>query len=342
MLRPPASLPSLEGAAAVLVVKPSSLGDIVHTLPAVAWMKEAWPALRIHWVANSEWTPLLEGCSLLESVIAFPRQEFRGIGGMLRARRWFREFEKKMSARQILLALDFQGLLRSAWLARRSGATHVLGLSDAREGSRFLHTTSVPVDGPQHAVDRYLAMVRLLGPRPSPTAALAGDWLPPGHPIEDSMSKDFLLLHPFSRGKGKSLDWSGAVTLANAWRPHTVVVVGQTQATTPPTLPENVVNFVNQTSLDQLVWLMRRARFVISVDSGPMHLASALHRPLLALHTWSDPRRVGPYDPTAWIWKAARIVHRNEVDDRLAARATPLDDSALRQVAGFVNAQVSA
>ena len=53
------------------------------------------------------------------------------------------------------------------------------------------------------------------------------------------------------------------------------------------------MNLLNHTSLLQLVWLMRHARFTISVDSGPMHIASALNDRLISIHTWSDPRKVG-------------------------------------------------
>ena len=92
----------------------------------------------------------------------------------------------------------------------------------------------------------------------------------------------------------------------------------------------------------QLIGLLRRARFVVSVDSGPMHLASALRRPLLGLHTWSDPRKVGPYDPGAWVWKAGRILRRHEVDDALAGHAGGLDPAALRLLADFVAGKVRA
>ena len=66
----------------VVIIKPSSLGDIVHTLPAVAWLHQAWPDLRLHWVANTEWAPLLRESPLLASVIEFPRAQFRGLGGL--------------------------------------------------------------------------------------------------------------------------------------------------------------------------------------------------------------------------------------------------------------------
>jgi ADP-heptose:LPS heptosyltransferase len=103
-----------------------------------------------------------------------------------------------------------------------------------------------------------------------------------------------------------------------------------------------VINLVNATTLLQLIGLLRRARFVVSVDSGPMHLASALRRPLLGLHTWSDPRKVGPYDPGAWVWKAGRILRRHEVDDALAGHTGGLDPAALRLLADFVAENVRA
>ena len=70
-------------------------------------------------------------------------------------------------------------------------------------------------------------------------------------------------------------------------------------------MPSNALNLLNQTSLVQLIWLLRCATFVITVDSGPSHLAAALRRPMVAIHTWSDPRKVGPYWKKAWVWKNA-------------------------------------
>jgi ADP-heptose:LPS heptosyltransferase len=70
---------------------------------------------------------------------------------------------------------------------------------------------------------------------------------------------------------------------------------------------------INQTTLLQLIWLIRAARFTVSVDSGPMHIASALSERLVSIHTWSDPRRVGPYNPEAWIWKGGDLLRVREL-----------------------------
>ena len=341
MSPPPTACPLPTGARGdVVIVKPSSLGDIVHTLPAVAWLHQAWPGLRLHWVVNSEWRPLLDGSPLLESVIEFPRSRFRGLGGLLRARRWIRGYEAGLSSREVVLALDFQGLLRSAWLARKSTAPLVIGLDDAREGARWFYGARVPARRPDggvlHSVDRYLGLVRALQPGVDESDALRGDWLPVGDGVEGLPESWFIVLHPFARGEGKSLGWPSVAALGRLWSGWPVVVVGRSEAPPPPGLPANVVNLVGRTTLRQLIGVLRRAAFVVSVDSGPMHLASALHRPLVGIHTWSDPRSVGPYDPSAWIWKAGELCRRDRIDDRLAAASVPPDDAALQLIAAHV------
>ena len=90
------------------------------------------------------------------------------------------------------------------------------------------------------------------------------------------------------------------------------MIVGQSRRKTDT--PENCVDLTNQTSLLQLIRLIRVARFVVSVDSGPMHIAAAVHDRLLSIHTWTDPLRVGPYSPDAWIWKNGQLLRVSELE----------------------------
>src|SRR5215470_14899790 len=76
--------------------------------------------------------------------------------------------------------------------------------------------------------------------------------------------------------------------------------------------PENCVDLTRQTSLLQLIWLIRVARFIVSVESGPMHIAAAVTGNLLSIHTWTDPRRIGPYNPDAWVWKHGKLLRVDE------------------------------
>jgi len=121
----------------------------------------------------------------------------------------------------------------------------------------------------------------------------------------------FILLHPFARGDGKSLSNGVIEEFCRAFAPTRVVVVGQSDRKIDT--PANCINLTNQTSLLQLIRLIRVARFIISVDSGPMHIAAAVTDRLLSIHTWTDPRRVGPYNPNAWVWKNGRLLRVNEL-----------------------------
>jgi len=313
----------------ILVIKPSSLGDVVHTLPAVALVKRHWPRARLSWLINSEWAPLLESNPDVDEVIEFPRRQFRGVQGALRIAPWARTLRERTRAD---LVLDFQGLLRSALIAKvcRGERGRVVGLSDAREGARFVYDKIADVSGKQHAVDRYLTLVEALGV--SVPSAEPLSWpLPTGTvPSAAVLPERFLLLHPFSRGAGKSLSDSGVTRFCAALAPTPVVLVGATERRAPAL--ENVVDLLNRTTLHELIFALRRASFVVSVDSGPMHIASALGRQLVAIHTWSDPEKVGPYSRDAWIWQDGALFHRGG-----AARQAILDLSALGE---FVREQV--
>ena len=290
----------------ILIIKPSSLGDIVHTLPAVALIRDAHPGAQITWVINPEFTPLLRGNSDVQHVHIFPRGQFRGLGASASLLPWLKQTRKLKPD----LALDFQGLLRSALIAKASGAKEVYGMSDGREGSRLFYNRVAKVNRREHAVERYLKLAEMAG-------AKVGDALRCPLPTGDPLPRfdeypPFILLHPFARGDGKSLSNNIIDEICRAFAPTRVVVVGRSQRKIH--IAENCVELINQTSLLQLIRLIRAARFIISVDSGPMHIAAAVNDRLLSIHTWTDPRRVGPYNPDAWIWKNGRILRVSELE----------------------------
>jgi ADP-heptose:LPS heptosyltransferase len=283
----------------VFLVKPSSLGDIVHTLPSLHALRHSLPDSQFYWIVNSEWSPLLLGNPDLVEVIAFPRQSFRGLAGASKFLHWCRQLRRY----QPDLVLDFQGLLRSAWMARSTGGKVLLGLSDAREGARFFYQQTARVNPHQHSVERYLTLASLAGA--SIPEKLHFE-LPAGRTIPNFELPDrFVVLHPFARGANKSLSSSEIYEMTRALAPLAVIVVGRTEADFRLAL--NAASLVNETDLLQLIWLLRRASFVISVDSGPMHLAAAVSPQLLSIHFWSDPKQVGPYRPDAWVWRNGRI-----------------------------------
>jgi ADP-heptose:LPS heptosyltransferase len=319
--------------ARILVLKPSSLGDIVHTLPAVAALRAKFPAAHITWMVNPEWAPLLERNPHINETLVFPRADFRGPAGWLRFHRWLQGLKEQPAPD---LILDFQGLLRTALVARAFRGVPVYGLSDAREGARLAQTHTIPVDDKAHAVERYLALAAAVG------ATLPGAPvfdLPDGdRPAEQLPAEPFVLLHPFSRGKDKSLSPDAVAAFCRAVD-LPVVLVGRSEEKLSD-LPPNVTNLLNKTSLTELLWLLRHAAFVVSVDSGPMHLAAGVTDQLLAIHTWSDPCRVGPYRPGAHVWKARNFFPALDPVSTSAQSITP-SVSDVETIARWVRQRLS-
>ena len=287
------------GISSILIIKPSSLGDIVHTLPAAALIREAYPAAKITWVINPEWAPLLRGNRSVDHVHIFPRVELGRFGMSTHLLPWLQE----TSRLQPDVALDFQGLLRSALIGRISHPRKFCGMSDAREGAHLFYQEIAPVDRNAHAVERYLKLVELFGvpiTRPLRFPLPTGDAVP-----RFEEEEGFVLLHPFARGRRKSLSDLAVEELCRALAPARVVLVGRADREIFP--PENCLNLLNHTTILQLIWLIRRARFVVSVDSGPTHIAAAVSDRLASIHTWTDPQKVGPYNSDAWVWKGGEL-----------------------------------
>ncbi len=315
--------PELADASEVLVIKPSSLGDIVHALPAVALIKAARPAARIRWVANTEWVPILRGNTDLASVVPFPRATMRGFLTPFRFLSWSRVLREPA---QPDLAIDLQGLFRSGLMARRSRAPHIVGASDAREGAGRFYTRTVEVDPGAHAVERYLAVARALGAVVPDDDARLPFRLPQRRP-EGGVPDRYLLLHPFSRGAGKSLATPCVVRFCQAAGDVPVLIVGRGGPALSG-LPDNAEDWRGRTELGELAWLMANAEYCVSVDSGPAHMAAALGETVLAIHSWSDPCKVGPYRARAWVWKGGQITRVDALDPALSAREAALPTEA--------------
>ncbi len=255
------------------------LADKIDNLPAVALVRDAHPDAEITWVINPEFTPLLRGNPDVEHIHVFPRGEFRGLGAPRSLRPWL----KITRQLQPDLALDFQGLLRSALIGKISGAKEIYGMSDAREGARWFYDRVAKVNRRDHAVERYLKLAECAGATvgaalrcPFPTGAMLPrfDEHPP-----------FILLHPFARGHGKSLSNGVIEEFCRAFAPTRVVVVGQSDCKIDT--PGNCIDLTNQTSLLQLIRLIRVACY---------------------------PRRVGPYNPNAWVWKNGQLLRVSELE----------------------------
>jgi ADP-heptose:LPS heptosyltransferase len=290
----------------ILIIKPGSLGEIVHTLPAVSLLREAHPHAEITWVINAELAPLLRGNPDINHVHFLPRGKLRGLGAPTGLLPWL----KKSGQIHPNLALDFQGSLRSVLIAKISGAKEIYGMSNSLAGKIWFYDRVAEVNRRSHPVEHYLTLAECAG-------ATVGESLRCSVPSGDPLPRfdphpPFVLLHPFARGQEKSLSNRAIEEFCRSLAPTRVVVVGQTRNRI--NTPENCVDLTRQTSLLQLIWLIRVARFVVSLESGPMHIAAAVTPNLLSIHTWTDPLRIGPYNPDAWVWKHGQLYRVGELE----------------------------
>ena len=279
----------------ILVIKPSSVGDILHGLQVAQSIKDQAPDSRITWVVRDRFAPLVETCATVDDVLLFHRGQ--GPAAFLRLLRDIR-------ARHYDIVLDFPGLARTGAMTCAARAARKIGRGDAREGAGLFYgeRAPLPAAGRQsHAVDILLQFLPLLGLRPelggpldyAPTAPLA----PIDPRLDDARP---VLLCPHSRGAEK--DWPGFAALADRLcreRPDLDIVWDSMTKTAgpPPASGPRFIDTAGRTGLGELVALVAASRLVVANDSGPMHLAAALGRPVVALFGPSAPARFGPYPP---------------------------------------------
>jgi lipopolysaccharide heptosyltransferase I len=284
--------------ASFLVVRLGSLGDVVHTLPAVAALREAFPCARIDWVIEEKWAPLLQGSPDVNEVVQLDRTSFATIRGCLR----------RLRAAANDCVLDFQGLYKSAVLARLSRAPKRVGWDRrfAREGGSALFYTHHVAPKAAHVVDQNLELVASVGARIEAVRFP----LVVSSEIENQIAR--LLL---SQGVGEYFVLSpGGGWRSKCWPPE---LYGELcRRLTERTGWRGVINYgpgeselaeaVRQSAaksdpvccsvpLDQFMALLRRAKLVVAGDSGPLHLAVALGTPVVGLYGPTDPARNGPY-----------------------------------------------
>jgi heptosyltransferase-1 len=286
----------------ILVVRLSSMGDVIHALPAVASLKHSFPHSRVTWVIRTRWMPLLEGNPFVDEVIPFERD----LRGILEAR-------KKLRGGKFDLAIDFQGLIQSALVASAARPDRIAGFhrSQVREKAATLfYSTCVQTRGP-HVVDRNLELVAAAGA----SSLLHTFSLPDGSPEGDLPDGKFVLASPLA-GWG-SKQWPVEFYQELASRLDIPLVVNG-----PPGAADILSTIrgahVHLSGISGLIHATRRAQAVVGVDSGPLHLAAALSKPGVAIFGPTDPQRNGPYGGTirvlrsegvATTYKRAEMVH---------------------------------
>jgi len=288
----------------ILILKPSSLGDVIQALPVLRLLKLHFNGAEIFWWIDSALAPLLEGDPDLTGIVRFERKRWgkpQHWQEMLRSIQWLR-------AQKFDLVIDLQCLLRSAAFAWLANGKFLIGLDEVREGARGFYDLAVPRKSfHTHAADWYLSVLPQLGvpvhknfnwlpERPQISAAVKSKWKTGG--------AKWIVLQPGARWSNKRWPveyFSRLVSLlAEKFSDTRFAILGSGEDKPLGEIiscaaPERILNLCGETSLPEMVEWIRLCDLMVTNDTGPMHVAAVLGKPLVALFGPTEPRRTGPY-----------------------------------------------
>ncbi|MCL5238454.1 MAG: lipopolysaccharide heptosyltransferase II [Nitrospirae bacterium] len=284
----------------ILVIKPGSLGDIVHSLPFLHVMKDTFPRAEIHWIVSRGLEGLLQNNPMVKKLWIINKDQWKNPGKIKETVSEVKTLFRELKRETYDIAVDLQGLLRSGLLANASHAPVRVGFKEAREGSRLFYTHRIRGGRDVHAVDRYLKVASSLG--------CEIDEIKFPMPLIKESEK----VKNVKNNMGKyAVIVSGARWKTKRWLPERFgklaymlniksIVVGSTADAKISKEIEamsggKAVSMAGLTDLGELISLIRGATYVVTNDSGPMHIAAAFNIPTVAIFGPTSPVRTGPY-----------------------------------------------
>lgn len=310
---------ALRGDERLLIVKMSSIGDVVHALPAASALRRTYPQLRISWLIEEQLTALVTGHPSVDRVVAVPSVTRGRVPERLAA---MGEAVRRVRAEPYDVALELQGLLVSSLLAMLAGARVRVGRPRRREGAHFL-TRRVHPPRDSHAVAENLACAQFLGAAPGPVRFDLPVAEPAAAAVARTLSRlqiasdaPLIVLNPSASAAWKlwpAAYWTAAAT-ALAREAIVVLVGARDQQSRHHQIARQagggVRDLTGETSLAELIALLDRCTLHIAGDTGSSHIAAALGRSVVAIYGASDPRRLAPYAQEEYLLSGAQLCGR--------------------------------
>jgi heptosyltransferase I len=314
----------------ILLVKPSALGDVVHTIPLLAKLRLRFPRAQIDWFITPENAELVRRHPALSGVVLFDRKKLAGIGRNWSATRELVRLLARLRRTRYELVIDVHGQMRSALVTLATGAPvrigfdrpvrrsrtpsehHELhnvpqrGWAGAREGSWIAYSHRIPIPTLDiHAIDRLFWLTSILGlddaPADSRIYLAAETEMDTDRLLQQHLLQQFGALIPGTMWETKHWDPErfAEVGLWLKQRGFGVVLLGtrrdQTRSHTIAKMCPGAIDFSGQTNPAQLAAILKRAAICVTNDSGSMHLAVALERPVVSVFGPTNPVQIGPY-----------------------------------------------
>lgn len=287
-----------EPPAKILIIKPSALGDIVHTLPFLAAVRTTFPESEIHWVVARGLHPFLEGHPMISRLWIMDKDRWRQLSRFREIIPEINSFRRELAQEHFDVSIDLSGLLRSGLITFAAGAHYKLGFSDSNEGSPFFYTHKIEGGRQIHAIDRYLKLAALMGCDTSQVSYPMPPY-PSDSPLFSSLPERFCIIAPSAGKEANRWPADRFGKLAASLPLPSVVISNKADAGVAEAVVAAskgmAINLAGKTGLKELVALIVRAQFFISNDTGPMHIAAALGIPVFAIFGPANPIRTGPY-----------------------------------------------
>ena len=320
----------------ILIVRPSALGDVSRTVPALVTLRRAWPEARIDWLVAETFAAAIRHHPMLDEVVTFRRDRLSRIGLKPSATREGLALARRLRDGQYDTVYDLQGLLRSGLIAWLTQAPRRVGFADAREGAWLAYNVRLKVsENLKHTVDRMLGLLEADGLAPTHDMRLyLGDtdraWLdqfvtqhaigPSGYaciaptarwgskcwPMERYADITRRLLRTELGTPQSSAHGPGHVVVlaAPAERPQVQPLLDMLDGNEQGTNGAKSRVISPQTTVGQMMALVSRTRLLVCNDSAPLHIAVGFNRPMVAIFGPTDPAKVGPYNRDAAVVRA--------------------------------------
>ncbi|RLG12568.1 lipopolysaccharide heptosyltransferase I [Candidatus Pacearchaeota archaeon] len=290
-----------------LIIKLSALGDIVQTLPALTLLKKYLPSSKIDWVIDKRYAEILENHPYINKLFVISKEDYKSL------RKFFR-FIRTLRKTYYDAVIDYQGLLKSGIIVGLSKGKYKIGFKNHREFSPFFYNIKLPPYDPEiHAVKRYINLskeiLRLFDLKINENFNEVLEALFPKEifDLNPFFKEPYIIFIPTARWKTKTWFfsyWEKLIYLCEDVRKNFHILITGSKnekelkiwAKEMESKYKKVYSLVGKLNLKELVAVINKARLVVCVDTGPMHIASALKKPIIALFGPTSPNRTGPWN----------------------------------------------
>lgn len=328
----------------LLIVRLSSMGDVIHALPAAQALRDAFPQAVIGWLIDERWAELLCAPGTPHRGPRLPQRPLVDWVHTVNLRTWGKSLLSIHTAQQIAkvwndvrsthydVAVDLQGAIRSAVLSRWSGARMVYGAAEPRESPASIWYTRQAAPRGPHVIEQGLSVAEAVAGRKLRMSSVK---LPRGpeterrieHLLEGQGIRHFAILNPGAGWGAKRWPAERYGMVAKALAQDGVGAIinygpGEEELAREAAATSEGAALPMKCSLTELIALSRRARLFVGGDTGPLHLAAALRVPVVAIFGPTDPARNGPYGTPS-------IVLRDPASPTTHARRSKPDEGLL-------------